>query len=70
MPSVHHGFFRLILRDERKILERWKEYFDGLLNEESPRDHHEDGIPFPGVTKGTEREEVVRALKRMKNNKA
>ena len=41
-----------------------------MLNEENPRDHQDDGIPYPVLTSCVVRAEVVGALKKMKNNKS
>ncbi|XP_037776965.1 uncharacterized protein LOC119573934 [Penaeus monodon] len=54
------------LTDEKKIQERQKEYFGGLLHEENPQEHHGHGTSYPGLTEV----EVGTVLKRMKNNKA
>ena len=56
----------VVLRDEERVRERWKEYFENLLNEEYPREQHQNGTPNQGLT----RAEVESALKKMKNNKA
>ena len=29
-----------VLRDEERVTERWKDYFENLLNEEYPREQH------------------------------
>ena len=57
----------LVLTDGMKIQERWKEYFESLLNEENLRDYQDDGIPYPGLTSCVERAVVVRTLQKMKN---
>ena len=59
-----------VLRDEERVRERWKDYFENLLNEEYPREQHQNGTPKQGLTIGVTRAEVERALKKMKNNKA
>ena len=62
-----HG---VVLRDQDKIRERWKEYFNTLLNEENPRSVFEDGVANEGLTPGISREEVKVALAKTKNGKA
>ena len=59
-----------VLRDEERVRGRWKEYFENLLNEEYPREQHQNGTPDQGLTIGVTRAEVESALKKMKNNKA
>ena len=59
-----------VLRDEERVRERWKEYFENFLNEEYPREQHQKGTPNQGLTIGVTRAEVESALKKMKNNKA
>ena len=59
-----------MLRDEKKVRERWKDFFENLLNEEYPREQHQNGAPNKGLTIGVTRVEVESALKKMKNNKA
>ena len=60
-----------ILMEEEKVKQRWKEYFDNLLNHENPREKRETR------TEGKERdvkdiseEEVRTWLRKMKNGKA
>ena len=60
----------VMLRDEERVRERWKEYFENLLNEEYPREQHQNGTPNQVLTIGVTRVEVESALKKMKNNKA
>ena len=55
-----------VLRNEKRVRERWKGYFENLLNEEYPREQHHNGTPNQGLT----RAEVESALKKMKKNKA
>ncbi|KAI5720850.1 hypothetical protein M8J77_012470 [Diaphorina citri] len=59
-----------VLKSEKEIKERWKDYFNTLMNEENPRIVCERGKENQGVVMDIEREEVVAVLKRMKNNKA
>ena len=59
-----------VLRDEERVRERWKEYFENLLNEEYPREQHQNGTPNQGLTVGVTRVEVESAFRKMKNNKA
>ena len=68
-----------VLRDEERMRERWKEYFESLLNEQYfesllneqyPREQHQNGTPNQGLTIGVTRAEVESALKKMKKNKA
>ena len=35
-----------VLRDEERVRERWKEYFENLVNEEYPREQHQNGTPM------------------------
>ena len=60
-----------IMMEEEKVKQRWKEYFDNLLNHENPRERRETR------TEGRERdvedisgEEVRAGLKKMKKGKA
>ena len=59
-----------ILMEEEKVKQRWKEYFDDLLNQENPRERREMR------TEETKRDvedisvEVRTALRKMKNGKA
>ena len=57
-------------RDSERVKERWKEYFENLLNEEYPREQHQNGTPNQGLTIGVTGAEVESALRKMKNNKA
>ena len=59
-----------VLMDEETVRERWKEYFENLLNEEYPREQHKNRTPNQGLTVGVTRVEVESALRKMKNNKA
>ena len=62
-----HG---IVLRDLDMIIERWKGYFDKLLNEDNPRSIFDDGVLNEGLTQGISRNEVKVAISRMKNGKA
>ena len=59
-----------VLQDEERVRERWKDYFENLLNEEYPREQHQNGTPNQGLTIGVTRVEVESALKKIKSNKA
>ncbi|XP_064083057.1 craniofacial development protein 2-like [Macrobrachium nipponense] len=55
---------------EESIIARWKEYFGELLNEESPRTIIRDGNPHERIVQDISREEVKKALDKMKKGKA
>ena len=59
-----------VLTDENQIRERWKVYFEALLNEENPRTVTGDGTPNQGMTTEVTRTEVEKALRKMKNGKS
>ena len=59
-----------VLKKEEDILKRWKEYFQKLLNEENERLIREDGQINMGMVMGFSRDEVVQALRKMKNGKS
>ena len=59
-----------VLRKEEDILKRWKEYFEQLLNEENERFVREDGPMNMGMVMRFSRQDVLCALKKMKNGKA
>ena len=59
-----------ILTKEEEIKNRWREYFDKLLNEENPRSVRENGIANERVVPNISRREVRRALNKMKKGKA
>ena len=48
--------------EQEKIKDRWKSYFEMLLNEENPRKVFEDGVQNEGLTPGIGRREVKVAL--------
>ena len=56
-----------VLMDENQIRERWKGYFETLLNEENPRMVTGDGTPNQGMTTEVTRTEVEKALRKMEN---
>ena len=58
-----------VLRKERDILKRWKEYFEQLLNE-NERQVRGDGPVNMGMVRDFSRQDVIKALKKMKNGKA
>ena len=59
----------LVDHDQEKILQRWWEYFERLLNEENVREKYEDGGANKGMTQ-TIRREVENVVNHMKNGKA
>ena len=59
-----------VLTDENQIRERWKVYYETLLNEENPRMVTGDGTPNQGMTTEVTRTEVEKALRKMKNEKS
>lgn len=59
-----------VLSREECIRVRWKEYFERLLNEENPQKIAEEGNPQARAVTDSTREEVKRALNKMKNGKA
>ncbi len=59
-----------VLSEDGKIKDRWEKYFEHLLNEENPRVVFGDGVPNQAVTSSISREEVKKALKKMKKGKA
>ena len=59
-----------VLRKERDIVGRWKEYFEALLNEENERFLRGDGYTNYGPVTEIKRAEVRVALGKMKNGKA
>ena len=60
----------LVLHDQEKILQRWLEYFERLLNEENAREKYEEGEANQGVTQTIRRKEVEYAVIHMKSGKA
>jgi len=59
-----------ILTDERLIQERWKSYFEELVNVETPRDPLEQVEAVEGPEDDISRTENEKAVKQMRNNKA
>ena len=59
-----------VLSKEESIIARWKEYFEKLLNEENPRRIIGDGNPNERIVRDISREEVKKALDKMKKGKA
>ena len=59
-----------VLTEKDKITNRWKTYFEKLLNEENPRSVRGDGWQNHGMTREVTRTEVNNAMKKMKNAKA
>ncbi|XP_066958119.1 uncharacterized protein [Macrobrachium rosenbergii] len=59
-----------VLSREECVRARWKEHFEKLLNEENPRRIKEEGNPRVRAVPDITREEVKRALDKMKNGKA
>ena len=60
----------VVIGKERYILLRWKDYFEKLLNEENERLIRDDGDPNDQFLGEVTRQEVERALKKMKNGKS
>ena len=59
-----------MLRKETKIVKRWQQYFENLLNEEIERHILGNGNPSQGVVRDVSRDEVVASLGKMKKGKA
>ena len=59
-----------VLYNENAIKDRWKNYYEKLLNEENPRIPSGDGLPSKGPTTDISRAEVVQAMRKMKKSKA
>lgn len=60
---------KMVLNEEEKIRDRWKSYFESLLNEENPKVVFEDRASNFGVTCDISRLEVKEALRIMKSGK-
>ncbi|XP_046863365.1 uncharacterized protein LOC124457122 [Xenia sp. Carnegie-2017] len=59
-----------IVSEDEKIKERWREYFDRLLNTKNNRKELDHLEPVHGPVPEILEDEVRRQLKKMKNNKA
>ena len=59
-----------ILTDEKLIQERWKSYFEELLNVENLRDPLEHVEAVEGPEDEISRTEIEKVFKQMRNNKA
>ena len=59
-----------ILIEDKDIKQRWKDYFEELLNVENDRGMLEDVHPILGPVENIYREEVKEAIQKMKSNKA
>jgi len=60
-----------LLTDRGRVLSRWKEYFEELLNEENERERRLEDIEIVNKEVGKiSKEEVTTAMKRMKSDKA
>ena len=59
-----------VLYNDNEIKDRWKNYYEKLLNEENPRIPSGDGLPSEGPTTDISRAEVVQAMRSTKSNKA
>ena len=60
----------IVIRKERDILIRWKDYLEKLLNEENERLIRDDGEPNDQFAGEVTRQEVERTLEKMKNGKS
>ena len=59
-----------LLTEEKLIKDRWREYFNTLLNVENDRDPLEEHPPVEGPILEVSREEVGEAMQKMKSGKA
>ena len=60
-----------VLTDEESVLRRWKEYFEGLMNEENARERRlDDGRRVNMEVEGITKEEVKASMRKMKSGKA
>ena len=59
-----------IVTEETSIKERWREYFDALLNEENAREPLTEIPPIEGPIHNVKMEEVRKALAKVKLGKA
>lgn len=59
-----------VLTDDDEIKERWRSYFEELLNEENAREQLEEENPVEGPENEIMHKEIEQVLGQMKNNKA
>ncbi|KAK3513652.1 hypothetical protein QTP70_028811, partial [Hemibagrus guttatus] len=60
-----------VLTSEERVQRRWKEYFEELMNEENEREKREEGVnSVEQKVDKIRKDEVRKALKRMKSGKA
>lgn len=59
-----------VLTEEAKIKERWREYFNKLLNTENEREDTEEVEPVEGPETNITEKEIEEAVKKMKSGKA
>ena len=59
-----------MLTEGDKIRERWREYFNSLLNVENNREPLSEAKPVEGPIEELTRKEIIEALKKMKTGKA
>lgn len=59
-----------ILTEEEAIRDRWKSYFEELLNVENGREPLKEAAPVEGPESEITRREIELAIRQMKNNKA
>ena len=59
-----------LVYDDEQVCERWKEYFEELLNKENDREALQEASKVEGPEKPIDRKEVETALKAMKRGKA
>ena len=68
--NIIKGMDGKILTEEEDIRERWKAYFEDLLNIENAREPLEEAPPVEGPENEITRREIEQAIKQMKSNKA
>lgn len=56
--------------DDARIVERWKNYYSSLLNEEFPRSIHTTELPVQAPVRQISESEMIEGLKRMKKGKS
>ena len=60
-----------VLMREEDVLKRWKDYFEGLMNVENPKERRESGAQTTdSEVQAVNKEEIKKAFKKMKKNKA